>query len=1529
MERGDFAMSTEIDKRIVEMHFQNEQFNSGVDETVGWLDKLKNSLKLTQAAEGLEEVGEAADGIELEEVSEGVDSIASRFSALGIIGMTVLQNITNRAVDAGMRIAKALTIDPIKSGLSEYELKMDSIQTILTNTQSKGTTLDDVNSALEELNLYADKTIYNFAQMTQNIGRFTAAGVDLDTSVASIKGISNLAAASGSSAAQASTAMYQLSQALAAGKVNLQDWNSVVNAGMGGELFQNALKRTSRQLGTGVDEAIKKYGTFRESLTKGQWLTTDVLTETLKQLSGAYTEADLIKQGYSKKQAKEIVAMAESAEAAATDVKTFTQLVDTMKESVQSGWAVSWEHIIGDKEESKELFTNISKGFESIIGPSTEARNAALKYWNDWGGRAIVIKSLTHVVQQLGKIFGAIGDAFSKVFPPMTGPMLVDLSKKFRNLTSKFKVGEETVKKLKTVFEAFFNVIKMLTNLKIVFSIFGSLFDIFKSIGSVVLNLGTSLAGAINWFTKVTEEMKLFEKVGEAVKFILSPLVKGFDALAGGVDKLFGSFKKMDTKAFSPFLTGIKNLAVALTGGIGELLKGFGKMIGSIDLGAVFGAINLLLTGSALPKILDMLKSVGKSVEGTVGGFKDIFKNVSGILGDVRETLQAYQDTLQAGALKKIGEAILMLAAGLLILSLIDPDKMDSALVAVTILFAYLNMMMASLVKMSGGKKLKNLFTIPTALLLLSGAMLLLVAAVKQLSKLNPMELATGIAGVTALMVIMSKTAKTMGKSDRHIKRTAASMIIFGVALNVMALAVRQLSGLSPEQLFNGLLGVGIMMAEISLFIDTVEKKLKVGTATGILILSVALIALAKAVEMFGTMKIGVVQQGLGMLAMLLLELAIFTDSLGKSKGLIKTAIGLNILAPALKSIAEVVKSLGEATTDQLINGILGMAGGLLAIAAAMNLMPKSMIINAVGLVILADALKVLADIMVILGKQSWEEVARGSIALLDAILILALGMTLMTKGMLGAAAMVVMAAAMQIFIPQLIALGKLPIENICYALLALFGVFSVLAVSAIMLKPALPVLAGLAGVLALMGLTCMMAGAGLMLVATALGLLAASGAAGGLALVEVLRQLLGLLPTAGKKMGEMFTQLAVAIGENAPAIIEGFGKLFTSLLDFIVQMAPQIAQSTLELVIKMLEVFEQAFPKLIDIGTRLIVKLLEGISSCMDQLIDTGVDIVVKLINGIASNIGELIDAGFNLIIKFINGLSAALDEHTPELIAAGKRLFKSLINAGIQVIKAMLGPMANWGKNLIMKFINGIKSKWGEVKQAAFGIDKKIDEALRSLPGKMLTAGKDAIKGFISGLGSYIGSVASSARQIGSNALSALKERLGINSPSREFAKLGSGVIEGFVKGMNDNVRDVKKPTENIATTALAAIKNPMNNLMKVFDSDVDMNPVITPVLDLSNVQDGAKSMNGLLAQSKSLSLSTGFGTITSSMSGIQNGNTNDDVVSAIKGLQKDLSNMNNNTYQINGVTYDDGSNITNAVETLVRAAKIERRV
>lgn len=379
-------MSETIDSKVVEMRFDNKDFEANTRTTMSTLDKLKAKLHFPGASKGLEEIGQTVKRVDFSGMSSGIQTVQMKFSALQVMGITALQNITNAAISAGKQLTDAITIDPVKDGFAEYETQMNSVQTILANTQKEGTNVQTVNKALDELNTYADKTIYNFTEMTRNIGTFTAAGVKLDASVSAIKGIANLAAVSGSNSQQASTAMYQLSQALAAGKVQLMDWNSVVNAGMGGQVFQDALIRTSEHLQTGAKAAIEAKGSFRESL-QDEWLTTEVLTQTLDQFATAadtqeeYNAAvkKFVDQGYTQEQAKEMADMAKTAGDAATKVKTFSQLIDTLKEALGSGWTKTWQLIIGDFDEAKEVWTKVSDVLGGFINKASDARNAIVE----------------------------------------------------------------------------------------------------------------------------------------------------------------------------------------------------------------------------------------------------------------------------------------------------------------------------------------------------------------------------------------------------------------------------------------------------------------------------------------------------------------------------------------------------------------------------------------------------------------------------------------------------------------------------------------------------------------------------------------------------------------------------------------------------------------------------------------------------------------------------------------------------------------------------------------------------------------------------------------------------------------------------------------------------------------------------------------------------------------------------------------------------------------------------------------------
>lgn len=437
-------MSREIDQRVVELQFDNANFERNAKESISTLDKLKEKLNFKRTGEGLKELEDRVAKFTMKPLEDAVEGVRVKFTLLDNFVWNFFGRISNKILDVGKNLVSAFTIDPIKTGFQEYETQINAVQTILANTQSKGSTLDDVNEALDKLNKYADLTIYNFTEMTRNIGTFTAAGVGLQDATDAIQGIANLAAVSGSTSQQASTAMYQLSQALSAGSLKLQDWNSVVNAGMGGEVFQNALKQTAREYGIAVDSIIEKAGTFRESLKDG-WITSEILTTTLKKMTvtgadeylakltgisqphiaamheEAASSADMEK-GFrdlarelaatgkvTEEQAYQLLNMSTTAQDAATKVKTFSQLMDTLKEAAQSGWTQTWELIVGDFGEAKELFTFLSDTFSGLINESSDARNAIVAdaMGSDW-------EKLTKVLTDAGVSMDTFKDTLIK-----------------------------------------------------------------------------------------------------------------------------------------------------------------------------------------------------------------------------------------------------------------------------------------------------------------------------------------------------------------------------------------------------------------------------------------------------------------------------------------------------------------------------------------------------------------------------------------------------------------------------------------------------------------------------------------------------------------------------------------------------------------------------------------------------------------------------------------------------------------------------------------------------------------------------------------------------------------------------------------------------------------------------------------------------------------------------------------------------------------------------------------------------------
>lgn len=1380
-------MSTTVDERVVEMRFDNKQFEQNIQTSLSSLDKLKKSLNLEGAAKGLETVNDAANKCSgnMSPLSNAVETVRVRFSALEVMAITALQNITNSALAAGKNLVSAFTIDPIKSGFEEYETQINAVQTILANTSSKGTTLDQVNNALDELNHYADMTIYNFTEMTRNIGTFTAAGVDLDTSVAAIKGIANLAAVSGSNSQQASTAMYQLSQALAAGTVKLQDWNSVVNAGMGGQVFQDALKETAKVHGIAIDEMIKDEGSFRETLSKG-WLTSDILTETLAKFTGDLNEDQLRTMGYTDDQIKSIMEMGKTANDAATKVKTFTQLFDTLKEAAQSGWTQSWEIIVGDFEEAKELLTEVSDTFSAVINASADARNKMLQDWKDLGGRTMMIEAVKNVFEGLVSVAKPVREAFNEIFPPMTGKQLAEITERIRDLTAKFKMGEESSKNLKNTFKGVFAVLDIVGQaFKAVAGGVGELIGLFLPAGNGVLSLTGSFG---EYLVKLDETVKKTDVFGKAVSTVVDIVkiaitfvktagekVKEFGKTAGekfdfpGFE-LFHSFLervndrmaqigdgagKMKSgvivafemmgealekckflKVMEALWTAVKVIAGGIADAVGTMMGTLAEKLGDADFSGVLDVLNSIAVGGIALSISKFLKSVTEPLEGLNG----VLEGVTGILDGVRGCFEAYQTNLKAGTLLKIGAAIALLAGSIVAISLIDSDKLSVSLGVITVLFANLLGAMAIFNKISSdtGKVSKAC----TAMIAMSVAVSILAGALKKVSDLDWGELARGLVGIAGLTTIVVASSKAMASGQKQVMKGATSLIIFGAAIKILASACRDLSKLQWDELGRGLTGVGVLFAEIAVFLRVAKFNGKMlSTATGIVILAAAMKVLASACKDFGQMEWSEIGKGLAGIGGLLAELAVFTNLAGNAKHVMSTGVALIAIGAAMKIFASAVKDFGQLQLDEIGRGLTAMGGALAEVAIAVNLMPKNMIGIGTGLVIVGGALEIIANCMSKFGGMQWEEIGRGLTVMGGALAELAISLNFMKGTLGGSAALLVASGALAVLAPVLSILGALSWEAIAKGLISIAGAFTIIGVAGAVLTPLVPTILALSGAFALIGVGVLTIGAGLLAAGTGLSALAigftalaTAGAAGATAIVAALTVIVtgiaGLIPAVLTKVGEGIIAICKVIAAGAPAIGDAVKAVVLTLIDVFVSCVPQLADGALQLVVGVLAALVTYTPQIVDLAFKFLIGILEGIASNLPSLIKAGVDVLVAFFAGIVDALrgidtGALLKgiAGIGLLSAIMLALSA-----TASLVPGAM--------VGILGMGAVVAEMA-----LVLAAV-GLLSKLP-------GLSWLIGEG-----GKLLQGIGTAIGQFVGGIvGGFMSGVSSQFPQIGAD--------------------------------------------------------------------------------------------------------------------------------------------------------------------------------
>lgn len=1424
-------MSRTIDERIVEMRFDNRQFEQNVQTSLSTLDKLKRGLDLDNAAKSLDGLGDAAKRCDMSVLGKSVETVQAKFSAFQVVAMTTLSNITNSAVNTGKRLVSALTIDPIKTGFQEYETQIGAVQTILANTQHEGTNLQQVNRALDELNTYADKTIYNFTEMTRNIGTFTAAGVNLRTSVDSIKGIANLAAISGSTSQQASTAMYQLSQALAAGKVSLMDWNSVVNAGMGGKVFQDALVRTSELLGTGAQNAINMYGSFRESLTRGEWLTTEVLTETLKQFAGAYSEADLIQQGFSEAQARDIAQMAKTAEDAATKVKTFTQLWDTLKESAQSGWTTTWEILVGDFEEAKEVLTEVSDAIGGVISETSQARNELLSGGLSSGWKQLLDQGIADeggFIESIQEVARESGDAFDK---------LVADSESFSDA---LKQGlTDGVVSSETLTQAVHNLREKMTGMsqeeRKAAGYTAEMIEQIEALDKGLQNGSVSMEEFTEKILRPSGRENLIQAVWNAAKGLVSVITPIKDAFReifppATADQLYSLTETL--RSFSERLT----LSEETADKLGRTFKGLFSVLDLVRQGAlaIFNALAPLGSGagSLADGILTITAGIGDFLVGineaakqgeffgmvaqTVASALEFvvsgIERLTGFLADAfaapgLESFQALLGRIQT-RIGQVVDAVSGLGGGVSDAA----DTMDSALEnskflqMLQTIFNGAKTLVSGIIGVFGG---------------LAGA---LVESLSNANFSGVIDLLNGVSlgaitlGIKKFLDSFREVTDSVGSIKEGVigildgvkgcfqawlnDVNAKALLKIATAVAVLSASILTISLIDSEKLTASLGAITVLFTELMAAMAVFGKlDLNVrGTmkrSTAMIALSSSVLILASALKSVATLEPEQMAAGLAGIAGLMAALVAAAKVLGSgSSSIIKGSAQMVVFAAAIKILASACADLAQLDLAGLAKGLTGVGVLLAEVSLFMNAAKFSgrSVVTASGVLVLAGAMKVLASACKDFAQMGVGELVKG-LSAIGAVLLEITAFTKLAgsaKGLIATgAAMIEIGAAMKIFASAMADFGRMSLAEIGKGLLAMGGALAEVAV-AMRFMPRNMVTMG-AGLIAVGAALNIIADAmrsmggmsweavakslvtmGGALAELAVGLNFMNGTLGGSAAMLVAAAALAVLTPVLVTLGSMSWE-AIAKGlvtvAGAFAVIGTAGALLTPLLPTILGLGGAFA--------------------LIGVG-------VAGVGAGL-LLVGTGLSAIAVGITALATSLGAgvaIIVAGLTSIITGIAALIPAIAEKLGEAVVAFAQVItngapaigeavKTLVLTMVDVLVECVPAIAEGALELVAGVLDALVAYTPQIVDSIMQfLIAVIDGLARNMP-TLIQSVVDLLMSFFSGIVSALGSIDTDALLkgiAGIGLLSGIMVALGALAgliPSAMVGVLGLGVV------------------------------------------------------------------------------------------------------------------------------------------------------
>lgn len=1155
-------MSRTVDQRVVEMQFDNGQFERNVKTSMSTLDKLKQSLNMDGAAKGLENVQQASRNVDFSQMAAGVEALQNRFSTLGIVGMRVIQNLT----DSAMRFASK-TLNFITSGVVQGGIRR-AMNLENAHFQLQGLLKDEeqVSAVMKNVNDSVDGTAYSLDSAAKVASQLAASGMragdEMFTSLRAVAGVAAMTNSEYDSIGEIFTTV----------------------AGNGRLMGEQLLQLSSR--GMNAAATLAEYlhvseAEVREMVSKGK---IDFQT-----FAAAMDDAF----GEHAKKANE----------------TFTGSLSNIKAALARIGALFVSPLIVQNGPIVQLFNTLRErinDIKSAVGPladqftgsvnkMAESAKAFLSRMSSEDRVQIlsnVVKTLTNVFSGLWSILKPVGQAFKDIFPTVAADRLIDFTAKLKDLTAKIKLGSAESKNLRDTFKGVFSVLKLVVN---------AIITVAKGAGNLLSKLTgvrgglLGIAGAIGrWLTKVTSAV---ERTG-AFQAVVGGLSDYLGRCIESIKKFTGFLKeKLVMPGFETLVDLLKKLwtlVEKIGGKISDFFKGIGESFNGNSLNGFFTALGtLLLAKHAYKKWFDDWKPMIDRwrtllEEGFVKGVKTITGGIDtfvSALKAISSNLWAFNKSIKYDNIKKLASALLILAAALLIISLIDSDKLASSMVVIEVFIANLMAMVKQFDALNGVKGIKGLGlgtssalgTMGTMLIQLAAAVLILAIALKKLSGLNFGELLVGITGIVALVATLVAAAKIMSKDEKAVAKFGGQMILMSAGVLILATACKKLAGLSWSELAKG---VG-----------------------GVFTLTATFVAAAKILSK-------------------------------DEKAVSKFAGQMLIMSLGIAIMARVCKSLAALSWGELAKGALGLVGVTTVLVAAAKIMStdsEKALKGAGQMVLLAAAIAIMGKTLSSLSGLSWEGIAKGLIAMGGGMAILAIGLNNMEGTLKGSAALLVAALSLAVLAPVMTSLGKMSWEGIAKSLIAIAGAFTVIGLAGLILEPVIPAILLLSGAIALIGIGCMAAGAGLQLFAAGLAMLVGVVATGATTLVATIKViLLGILGMVPELAGSLVTAVK-------------------SLVDVFIRCVPYLAEGVLKLIVGVFEALVKYTPKIVDLAFNFLIKIFEGIAQNTPRLIKSIIDMFANIFSSVIdalSNVSPDVllkgTACLGLLVLIANGLAA-----------------------------------------------------------------------------------------------------------------------------------------------------------------------------------------------------------------------------------------------------------------------------------------------